>query len=102
MKIATSILPLLLCAISLPASAIDFPLTRSQKAQKLVEEGQRQILMGNYFRAIDSCTRALGLRGDWGPAYLCRSEARLRTRDITAASLDAKKAENLDPKSGEP
>lgn len=58
--------------------------------------------MGNYVRAIDSCTRALGIRGDWGPAYLCRSEARLFTKDLTAASQDAKKAENLDPKNGEP
>ena len=102
--------PLWTCLLILPLAlppacsgeALDFLLTRNQRAQKLVEEGQRQILRGNYLQAIDSCTRALGIRDDWGPAYLCRSEARLLTKDAQAASQDAQKAYTLDPKSGGP
>jgi tetratricopeptide (TPR) repeat protein len=85
-----------------PTAAFEFLLTRNQRAQKLVEEGQRHILLGEYLRAIDSCNQALGLRSDWSPAYLCRSEAKMMAMDLEAAGRDAKKAGKLDPASGEP
>src|SRR5437879_4884930 len=96
------LIPLLILALPLPTSAFDIPLTRTQRARKLVEEGQRQILRMDFTRAIDSCTRALVIRDDWSPAYLCRSEARLLAKESTAASQDAQKAMKLDPNSGEP
>ncbi|MBI3549808.1 MAG: tetratricopeptide repeat protein [Elusimicrobia bacterium] len=87
-------------------SALAFELhTKTQRAQKLVEEGQGMILRGELLQAIDSCTRALDIRNDWAPAYLCRSEARILTRDPEAgkdAQLDAEAALKLDPNSGEP
>ena len=83
------------------AHPIGFPLTRTQRAQKLVEEGQGQILRRDYAHAIESCTKALDVEKDWVPAYLCRGEARLRLGD-PLANQDAQKALTLDPTSGEP
>lgn len=99
-----SLLPALLLGPLPPAfqaSAFQFPMTRAQRAQKLVEEGLGHILHGEYFQAIDSCTRALSIRDDWAPAYNCRGEARMRVKD-PQADQDARRAESLDPKSGEP
>ncbi|MFA6093097.1 MAG: tetratricopeptide repeat protein [Elusimicrobiota bacterium] len=96
-----NLLPLLLAAaIAPPCRAFQFPLTQMQKVRKLVDEGQEQLQRGDYARAIETCESALRLRADYAPAYLCRSEARLKTGDPQARQ-DAVQALRLDPASGE-
>jgi tetratricopeptide (TPR) repeat protein len=94
------LLAALLPALAPCASAFEFPLTRSQRVQKVVEEGQALLQRGDYLSAAETCARALDIRSDWAPAYLCRGEARLKSGD-PGASRDARKALDLDPRSGE-
>lgn len=94
----TPLLPLLFLA--LPASAFEMPLTRMQKVEKLVDEGYESILHGNYLEAAETCARAIELRSDYAPAYLCRGEARLKNGDPEAGK-DALRALELDPRSGD-
>lgn len=88
----------------MPADAafkLQMPLTRGQRAQKLVEEGQAQLARGNYFGAIETCTSALKLTANLATAYLCRAEARMLVREPEAAA-DALAAARLDPEYGDP
>ncbi|MBI5245462.1 MAG: tetratricopeptide repeat protein [Elusimicrobia bacterium] len=91
---------LLACFIASSAGAFEFPLTRMQRVQKLVDEGYESLQRGDALRAAETCARAVELGGDYAPAYLCRGEARLRNGD-PQAGLDALQALNLDPKSGD-
>ncbi len=83
-----------------PLGAFEFPLTRNQRVQKLVEQGQQRINQGEFLQAAELCAQALDLRADWAPAYLCRGEARMKNGDPDAGK-DAERALTLDPKSGE-
>ncbi|MFA6030920.1 MAG: tetratricopeptide repeat protein [Elusimicrobiota bacterium] len=94
------VLALLLALAPAAASAFEFPLTRMQRVSKLVDEGYESLQRGDYLRAAETCARALELRGDYAPAYLCRSEARLKNGDPDA-DKDAMQALLLDPKSGD-
>ncbi len=93
--------PAALIVISLPALGFEFPLTRAQRAQKLVEQGYERIVRGDYSGALSSCDQALEVRGDWAPAYICRSEARLWLKD-PKSDRDARRAMRFDPASGDP
>jgi len=84
-----------------PARAFDIPLTKGQRAQKLVEEGAALLLRGDEKGALAACERALAIRPDWAPAYVCRCQVRLRGND-PHADEDARLAMRYDPKSGEP
>lgn len=97
MQTAAFMLALLLAP---PLAAFELPLTRNQRVQKLVEQGQMRISRGEYLQAAELCAQALDLRSDWAPAYLCRGEARMKNGDPEAGK-DAQHALNLDPESGE-
>lgn len=92
---------LLLVLALAPARGFEFPLTSSQKAQKLVEQGYERLIRGDYAGAISLCDQALKVRDDWAPAYVCRSEARLWLRD-PLSDRDARQAMRHDPRSGDP
>ena len=94
------LLAALSCGLAAGALAFEFPLTRTQRVQKLVDEGYDSLQRGDYLRAAETCARALELGSDYAPAYLCRGEARLKNGDPDAGQ-DALQALKLDPKSGD-
>ena len=95
------LLSVALLGLSGAVRAFEFPLTSSQRAQKLVEQGYERIIRGDYNGALNFCDQALKVRLDWAPAYVCRSEARLWLKD-PLSDRDARQAMRYDPQSGDP
>jgi len=86
--------------MALPLWAFEMPLTRTQRVAKLVDEGYDALMRGKYLQAAEACAKAIEMRTDYAPAYLCRGEARFKNGDPDA-DKDALRALQLDPKSGD-